>query len=873
MKICSLIRLSLARRMLFFMLSVGSVTLLAGCIGSSMSAGERDVHIGIYQNAPKVYLDEAGQPAGLFVELAQEIARLERWKLYYTPCEWEQCLEMLESGKIDLMPDVAFNEERDKRFDFHSVSVAHSWSQVYAPAGSDLRTLADLNGKRVAVLRNSVQESYLRRLMGEIGKRIELMPADTLEQAFNLVLKHQADAVVCNQFYGERHAGQFKLYETPLIFMPSSLFFATGNGRNADLLERIDAHLAGWQQDTRSVYFVALKKAMMPAPGFVLPKWASWALAIGAGLLALFAAMSTLLRWQVNQRTKELRLAAQRLDNVLRASPVVLYALSEDASGLFHTTWVSDNIQQLFGFDAQQALTPEWWLTQLHPDDRPAALAAFRTLSQEGHLTHEYRIIDAQGRVRHVRDEVKYQPKPGGGVATGSWSDLSERYAQAERLSYLLNHDRLTDLANRWLLRDRLEHAIERAQLREKSVAIISIDIDRFKYINDTLGHRAGDTLLLLAVQRMNEVIPLGETLARVGGDDFVLLLEQNVTPLYLNDLANQLLQRFAPPMDIGAHRLIATITLGISLFPEDGNDADVLLKNSELALYEAKKQGGNTFRFFSSSMSAGVLERLMMERDLRGAIQRNELIVYYQPQVDLHSGAWVGAEALVRWQRAETGLTAPDQFIPLAEEIGLMPEMGAWILREACRQMQQWDAAGWRLPRISVNLSTQQIDPEYLVDMVKNCLAQARLDPQRLELEVTESAVMRDPQKAAAILGQLKSMGIQIAIDDFGTGQSSLAYLKRLPLSRLKIDQSFVRDIGHDANNEAISRVVISLAHALGLETVAEGIELEAHAEFLRREGCEVGQGYLFGRPMPADEALKHWQASVASNTHITSS
>ncbi|HES76033.1 MAG TPA: transporter substrate-binding domain-containing protein, partial [bacterium] len=456
MKACSLIRPLLKRRTFIATLALafGLVTLIGGCIGTSMSEVERDVHIGIYQNAPKVYLDEAGQPAGLFVELAQEIARLEGWRLHYTHCEWEQCLQMLESGEIDLMPDVALNEERDKRFDFHSVSVAHSWSQVYAPSGSSLRNLSDLNQKRVAVLRNSVQESYLRRLMGELGKQIKLIPTDTLEQAFALVANRQADAVACNQFYGERHAPHFKLYETPLIFMPSNLYFAVGKGRNTDLLERIDTHLATWQQDTDSAYFVALKKAMMPAPGFVLPQWAHWALAVGTGLLALFAAVSSLLRWQVNQRTKELRQAAQRLDNVLRASPVVLYTLREDASGVFNTTWVSNNIQKLFGFDAQQALTPGWWLGQLHPDDRPAALAAFRTLSQEGHLTHEYRIIDAQGRVRHVRDEVKYQPKPGGGVATGSWSDLSERYEQTERLSYLLNHDRLTDLANRWLLRD-----------------------------------------------------------------------------------------------------------------------------------------------------------------------------------------------------------------------------------------------------------------------------------------------------------------------------------------------------------------------------------------------------------------------------------
>lgn len=848
------------------MSALGMAAFIAGCIGDSQSAAQREVRIGIYQNAPKVYLDTAGRPAGLFVDLAQEIARLEHWRLDYVRCEWEQCLDMLASGDIDLMPDVARNAERERRFDFPNISVTHSWSQIYALREAKLRTLADLEGKRVAVLRNSVQESYVRELMNSMGMRIELMPADSLENAFFLVASGQSDAVVSNQFYDERHAGRFRLHETPLIFMPSNLFFATGKGRNPDLIARIDIHLAAWRQDPHSPYFAALKKSMIPAPHAVLPDWAQQALIIGAGLLALFAAMSGLLRWQVKQRTMALRQTAQRLDDVLKASPVVLYSMRMDASGNFSPEWVSDNVRTLFGFSREEALSPGWWLRQVHPDDRESAQAAFRTLRHEGRLLHEYRVLDAQGRVHHVRDELNYRPEPGGGMVSGTWSDLSERYEQAERLSYLLNHDRLTGLPNRWLLRDRLQHAIERAHLKGKRIALIYIDIDRFKQINDTLGHQAGDKVLLHVARRIAEVVPPGETLARVGGDDFVLLLERDTDPLHLNDIAKAILQSSSSPIAIDAHQLIATISLGVSMFPDDGKDADSLLKNSELALYEAKKHGGDSFRFFSSAMTAGVLERLMMEGHLRGAIQRKELVLHYQPQVDLRSGAWVGAEALVRWQRPGIGLIPPDQFIHLAEDTGLIGSIGTWVLSEACRQMEEWEAVGWHLPRISVNLSAQQIEPEHLVDIVRECLAQARLEPQRLELEVTESAVMRDPEKAAAVLGRLKSMGVQIAIDDFGTGQSSLAYLKRLPLGRLKIDQSFVRDIGRDANDEAISRAVIGLAHALGLETVAEGVETKAHADFLRREGCEVGQGYLFGHPMPADELFKHWQSSIAS-------
>ncbi|MGD9709666.1 MAG: EAL domain-containing protein [Halothiobacillaceae bacterium] len=834
-----------------------------GC--AERSPTKRDVVVGVYQNSPKVYLDEHGEPAGFFIDLLRAIAHQERWTIHYTPCTWDECLQALKDGQIDLMPDMAFSEQRRLLFDFHTISVASSWSQIYTLPGSGIHALPDLAGQRVAVLRGSVQEDHLKQVMGSLGLDFFLVPADSLEQAFSMTRQGQADAVVSNRFFSERHAARYQLRETPIIFQPANLYFATAKGRNADLLARIDVHLARWRQDPESVYFEAMKRAMLPAPTFAMPPWARWTLGGGSVLILLFIVMTFLLRWQVRQRTDELRQTALRLERMLHSSPVVLYSLRRE-NGTLVTDWVSDNIQPLFGFTAEQALAPGWWQRQLHPDDRDVALSSLAALEEHPHLVHEYRILDARGQVRHIRDEMQFIPGPDSkdGMIVGTWSDQTMLHEQAERLDYLTHHDPLTGLPNRRLLHDRLAHAIERAQRDNRQLAVIYIDLDRFKNINDTLGHSVGDAFLRLAVERMLNAIPAGATLARVGGDEFVLLLEGSVSLSGISNVARQLLHLFASPLTIGPHELTITASLGISLYPDDGTDADSLLKHGEIALYEAKSQGRNTFRFFSAELSAGVLERLVMENALRGAIKRNELVLHYQPQVDLKTGALVGAEALVRWQHPEIGLVPPARFIPLAEETGLISDIGTWVVAEACRQMRRWTEEGLDVPRVSVNVSVQQIERETLIEPVIQVLRATGMEPARLELEVTESTIMREPEKSISMLGDLKAMGIQLAIDDFGTGHSSLAYLKRLPLDRLKIDQSFVRDIGQDTNGEAISQAIIGLARTLGLETIAEGVEREEQAEFLRQAGCDFVQGYLYGRPVPAAALREAWSVAA---------
>jgi diguanylate cyclase (GGDEF)-like protein/PAS domain S-box-containing protein len=440
------------------------------------------------------------------------------------------------------------------------------------------------------------------------------------------------------------------------------------------------------------------------------------------------------------------------------------------------------------------------------------------------------------------------------------FSDVGHIKRTQQALDFLVHHDPLTKLPNRALFRDRLEHGLQRARRSAKQLALLLLDLDRFKVVNDTLGHPLGDALLRAIAERLRAATSESDTLARLGGDELALLLEDDASAQNAAFAARRLQALFAQPLALGEHELVVTASIGISLFPFDGDDADTLIRHAERAMYEAKTLGRNTYRFFGPGLAAGVLDTLVMESALRVAVTRGQLVLHYQPQVDMGSGALLGVEALVRWCHPDLGLVSPGRFIPLAEEIGVIGEIGNWVLTEACGQMAAWDAQGLAVPRVAVNLSVQQIERGDLVRIVSETLGAAGLAPGRLELEVTESLIMREPERAQAVLRDLMDLGVQIAVDDFGTGYSSLSYIKRLSLDRLKIDRSFVGDIGVDVGSEAIVRAVIALARSLGLETVAEGVEREDQAALLRREGCEIAQGYLYGYPVSGSELLAGW-------------
>ena len=420
------------------------------------------------------------------------------------------------------------------------------------------------------------------------------------------------------------------------------------------------------------------------------------------------------------------------------------------------------------------------------------------------------------------------------------------------QLQHVATHDALSGLPNRLLLADRLNQAIASAERHHDRFAVFVVDLDRFKSINDSLGHLAGDAMLKEVGRRLAVALRKADTLARLGGDEFVLIINEISSAQDIEAIASKLLVDIARPLKLSELELHTSASIGISVFPDDGTDAETLLQHADAAMYHAKKSGRNAHQFFAPAMSAFARERLELENGLRRALAQREFILHYQPKVDVRSGGIDSAEALIRWRHPTRGLTAPLDFIPLAEETGLILPIGEWALREACRQAYAWQAAGMRPLRVAVNLSAQQFRQKNLVEVVHSALHAARLEPKYLELELTESAVMQDAEKSIETLRQLSDLGVRISVDDFGTGYSSLSYLRRLPLDRLKIDSAFIREVATSRDDAAIVRAIVSLAHHLHLKVIAEGVETPEQLAFLRELGCDQYQGFHHSAPVP---------------------
>jgi diguanylate cyclase (GGDEF)-like protein/PAS domain S-box-containing protein len=549
----------------------------------------------------------------------------------------------------------------------------------------------------------------------------------------------------------------------------------------------------------------------------------------------------------------------EKLTGILNSIDNIVWSISDN-----EMLYISPVAESVYGLPlADFYRNKDLWFDVIHPEDQPAVRESMKTLLEQGAVTREYRILRPNGGIRWLEDRTKAVHDANGKLLRfdGVASDISDRKKYQGRIEYLATHDPLTGLANRNLLRDRLAQAIAFSRRSGQMLALLFVDLDRFKDINDSFGHAVGDKLLIEVSERLRRVVREGDTVARPGGDEFIVLLTDFSDPESVNAVAVKLLNEFAAPYVLTDVQLHVNASIGVSLYPNDGDDIETLLRNTDTAMYRAKERGGNGFQLYTPEMSVRAIERMELENALHRAVERGEFQLYYQPKVDLKSGQIVGAEALIRWFHPELGLVLPNRFIPLAEEIGLISSIGQWVLRTACAQNKAWQDAGLIPISVAVNLSARQFRHEELLGLVSNVLKETGMEPGFLELELTESIVMHSAEQFAVRLHELKMLGVKLAIDDFGTGYSSLSYLKRFSLDRLKIDQSFVNDIVTDADDAAITRSVISLGHSLNLRVVAEGVETAEQLAFLRSNGCDEVQGNFYSEPISAEDfsALLH--------------
>lgn len=576
-----------------------------------------------------------------------------------------------------------------------------------------------------------------------------------------------------------------------------------------------------------------------------------WVLATAA---MIFLARARLLRWfglgdAGRIQRERLRMAAAVFDSTLEGVLVT--------SRLGSIVHVNRAFMDITGYREDEVLghNPSKFKSGRHGIDFYRQI--FHSLEQTGSWSGEIWNRRKSGEIYPQWQTIRAIANDAGHVShyVAVFSDISAlKHSERER-AHLIQHDPLTELPNRLLFHDRAEQTLAAAQANKRGCALLLLDLDHFQSINDSLGHATGDHLIKAVVERLQGLLGNGMTLARMGGDEFAVLLEDSPQAAHAAMLAQSIIDGLKQPFLLDGHTLFISASIGISLFPNDALGPEQLLRNADSALFKAKGNGRGGYALYTEELTAHAQQRVEMTAELRRALAQEELRVHYQPVHDLASGQLVGVEALVRWLHPERGLIPPGEFIPIAERSGLIAEIDAWVMTNACRQMCQWQADGHSLDFIAVNVSSRLFGRQDLYQQVARILAETGLDPARLELEVTESAVMEDPESALEQMHRLRELGLRLSIDDFGTGYSSLLRLKRLPVQKLKIDQGFVAGLPLDEDDGAIVRVIIALARSMGMQVHAEGIEQPEQAQFLLEQQCELGQGYWFGRPVPATD------------------
>jgi len=577
----------------------------------------------------------------------------------------------------------------------------------------------------------------------------------------------------------------------------------------------------------------------------------------------------TLQEAQVKQRLQQAEQALSQSELRLSRAQRIARIGSWEWSLQTNELYFSPELFSILGYTkaATPQVSPEWLYQQINPADIPVVRKALGITIESGRcLDLTFRIATCTGEEIVVASQAELELDENGRpeLLVGTLLDVTDRTRAEQEIHHLANYDTLTGLPNRNLLHDRLQQAIVQSARMQGSVGVLFLDLDRFKGVNESLGHKAGDQLLRTVAERLRVCVRESDTLARVGGDEFVVILSLVADEDGVSSAASKILAIISEPFVIEGQELYLTTSIGVAVYPTDGSDVPTLLKHADLAMYQAKDMDRNNFQFFSSDLNVKVMERMVLESSLRRALERDEFELFYQAQVDVVERTIIGFEALLRWHHPELGMISPEKFIPLAEETGLILSIGEWVIRTACRQAKAWQNAGLPPVRMAVNLSGKQFRIK-LDQVVASILLETGLGASWLELELTESILMRNAAENQQLLQSLSGMGCSLSIDDFGTGYSSLAYLKNFPLGRLKIDRSFVRDIITNPDDRAIAKIIIDMAHTLKMEVTAEGVEDQDQLELLKSYGCREIQGFLFSKPVPAVAAEEFLRKGIA--------
>jgi len=731
--------------------------LLTGLNTSAVFANNNNtaklIRVGVIPNPPIAFKDKTGKWRGISIDILQQVANKNNWKLQFVPGSYTDQLANFESDKIDIISMMAYSKKRDDKYIFTRNAIISNWGLIYSRTNSDIASLLDLDNKRVGAVKNNIHNKAFRKLAEKLELNIEIVEFEKFRNVMEATQEKKVDVGIVNRLFGALNANKYNLIETNIIFNPITIHYSALNPANKNIINEIDQNLKKYKADKNSIYFTSIRHWMNQDEEPQSYRWLIWLVSGLFTVVIIMLGLTLLLRKQVAIRTHELQ------------------------------------------------------------------------------------------------------------------SEVNDRREAERRLDELAYYDSLTKLPNRISLLDHLKVARGRARRNKTMIAVLFIDIDRFKTINDSLGHDAGDQLIIHVARRLQTCLRDEDSISRFGGDEFVAILQDITDISYINQVAKRMLKCLNTPIEIESTEVFSSICIGIALYPNDDDSGEHLLKYADVAMYHAKDLGGNNYQFYDEEQTRRVQERLSLESRLRRALERDEFQLYYQPIFNLKTQQPVGVEALIRWHDPERGLIMPDDFIPLAEETGMIVAIGNWVLKHACKQMGEWESLKLGKLNLAINVAAQHFDDNKLYSSVIKILKETGMSAQQLELEITERMFFNITDDVKSTLEKLTEKGVKISIDDFGTGYSSLNYLKQLPVDTLKIDRSFITGIPQDKDDVKISSTIVTMAHGLNLNVVAEGIETEEQLQFLNTLQCGQGQGYYLAKPMTAQDTTKWLQSKILTN------
>ncbi len=830
---------------------------------------QQRIVFGLHQNKPLNFLDNDGQVKGLVIDVFTHIAKQEGWTIEYEPCKWAECLSKLESGEIDVLSAIGYTEKRSKIYDFTDTPLITNWGLVVTQPRTDVQSIIDLEEKRVAVMKRAGHTKALVELLNRFSIDVKYLEVDSFKEVLEAVSDKRADAGVVNRLFASQFAHEYDVLASSIIYNPIEIRYAFTKGKHEKMIQVVERYLQQQKKSEGSVYFRSLERWFGQVKSSGIALWLKWVLVAALVVVSVLLFVTKVLKDKVTRKTEELeqeiihhshteakvRESDELFKVIVRRGPVALIITDAATDELL---FANARARSLFGIE------------EMNPG-KPLTIAHFLKSARDREqvrsvLTSEFSLRDYEVRMARA-DGARFwcsitsanMPFEGRQTIATSILDITERkrmeaerQAYEERLLRQANYDDVTGLPNRVLFLDRLSQAIKRCHRTGEKMGLMFIDLDHFKRINDTMGHGAGDQLLKLAGERFLTLIREGDTVARFGGDEFTLLISDINTPADTRRVATQISEAFSKPFMVEGHEVFVPASIGITLYPDDGESAEVLMKNADAAMYRAKEESRGRWHFFTAAINEELKQRLELETRLHRALENDEFDLAYQPIIDAESGSVSKVEALLRWHSPDLGSVQPCRFIPSAEESGLIVPLGDWVLRTACLAAKSWvDEFGDAAPGISVNVSPRQLKELSFLESVMDIVTDVGLAPERLEVEITENLLMVDFEKAYAVLNGLHDRGISVSIDDFGTGYSSMNYLKRLPLSTLKIDRTFIEDISSNQGDVSLVRAIIAMAHGLNLVVVAEGVETDKQAAILKRRRCDLLQGFLYSKPL----------------------